>query len=475
VTIEVTGGSAGFEVDLAQLASAAFHLTEWAHEVGRVLGVVGATAADPDILATGPLSPATAVRVEAELLRAAGPWGLAGDEAALLALAAATLSAVSAYQAGESAVRAGIEAGQDAGMLMVGRNALPLAAVGVALRGAGVDVGAQADAMVFSAPWVAELAGGAEGLVAGLALDPVTGPLLVAAGLEADDLFPRTFEQALASMAMAGARPGLLQERVAVRVRREPQPHDGAHAARDLAGLVADLDNLSDGEAYPARVRVVEVPAPDGGSVWVVEVPGTQAWQLRAGPNPFDVTADLHQMAHQTTAAALGVERALAAARLEARNLTGRDTTGEPVMLVGHSLGGIVAAGLAADAGFQRRHHATHVVTAGAPIARIPVPDNVAVLSLEHRQDPVPRLEGVANAAGHNWITVTRDVSGDPAARKSPSGAHAASLYRATATAADASQSPSLQAWRTDSAAFFPSAGAPQPIIRDYRIDRLQP
>ena len=31
----------------------------------------------------------------------------------------------------------------------------------------------------------------------------------------------------------------------------------------------------------------------DGGSAWVVVVPGTQPWSPRAGGNPFDLTSDV--------------------------------------------------------------------------------------------------------------------------------------------------------------------------------------
>jgi pimeloyl-ACP methyl ester carboxylesterase len=80
---------------------------------------------------------------------------------------------------------------------------------------------------------------------------------------------------------------------------------------------------------------------------------------------------------------------------------------GAPVMLVGHSLGGMTAAALAADAAFRRRFNVTQVVTAGAPIGRFEVPAGVQVLAVENRNDLVPALDGVDNPDRANVTTLT--------------------------------------------------------------------
>jgi hypothetical protein len=69
---------------------------------------------------------------------------------------------------------------------------------------------------------------------------------------------------------------------------------------------------------------------------------------------------------------------------------------GEPVLLAGFSLGGMVAAQTAVRA-VHAGYAVTHLVVAGAPLGRLPVPETVAVLALEHVLDPVPRIEGREN------------------------------------------------------------------------------
>jgi pimeloyl-ACP methyl ester carboxylesterase len=157
-------------------------------------------------------------------------------------------------------------------------------------------------------------------------------------------------------------------------------------------------------------VRVLETSRPGGGSAWVVVVPGTQDWSLRAGPNPFDLTTDVRALTGEATVAAAGV----AAALTLARSRSGRATPDDPVLLVGHSQGGILAAALASDPGFTREHRVTHLVTTGAPVALFPVPSRVRVLSVEHADDPVPGLDLTPNPAHATWLTVQAPAATRP-------------------------------------------------------------
>ena len=103
------------------------------------------------------------------------------------------------------------------------------------------------------------------------------------------------------------------------------------------------------------------------------------------------------------TLAAAGVAAALEVARGRAG---ARSTTADPVVLVGHSQGGILAAALASDAVFTARHRVTHVVTSGSPIGWFPVPATTRVLSVERGDDPVPRLDLAPNPDRSSWVTV---------------------------------------------------------------------
>lgn len=75
---------------------------------------------------------------------------------------------------------------------------------------------------------------------------------------------------------------------------------------------------------------------------------------------------------------------------------------GDAVVLSGHSLGGIDAAGLAANTQFRGRYDVEAVTTYGAPVGDFAIPESTSVMAVEHVDDVVPALDGVANPdSGH--------------------------------------------------------------------------
>ena len=225
------------------------------------------------------------------------------------------------------------------------------------------------------------------------------------------------------------------------------------------AGLVAAGEGLEGG-----RVRVMETTRGDGGAAWVVVVPGTQQWSARPGPNPFDVTTNVRAMTGDATVAAAGVAAALAAARAA----SGRSTAGDPVALVGHSQGGILAAALASDTSFTTRHRLTHVLTSGAPVALFAVPAGVRVLSVEHADDPVPGLDLTPNPSSSTWVTV-RVAHG--AAALDPRS-HGRETYVRTLHAAERAPHGTvegLDAWLTSAGDFL---AVPVRSVWDYEVGR---
>ncbi len=498
--LTVRGGSGGTAVGLDSLDAAAGVLTEVAQEVAVVAWRMTAVATDADLLAGSVLSPVTGARAAAAVAQVAGPGGLTGDTMALVALSTAVVTASRVYRDAEDRTARAVELAQDTVMFAVGRLA-PEILVGVlALDALGVDVAGLLDGLAFDEPGLADLAGGAEGLVLGLRSNPLTAPFVPAPprtdGLTGD----QDYERAVRLLADSAALWGLLSDRGRARVVAEPEPPAGARVPRGLEDLAADQRNVGDGEDYAGHVRVIEVPQAHG-SVWIVEISGTQVWDPRAGQNPFDVTTDVRSMAQDATVLADGVQQALEQAQVASRTSTAvtapdavasaartgaathpeggaavvdaRDPHSEPVLLVGHSLGGIAAAGLASSPRFTGAHTVTHVVTMGAPVGRMPVPAGIEVLSLEHTQDAVPRLEGQANPDRATWVTVSRDLGGSGV--ETASQAHDTRLYVDTAAVVDRSADPSVATWRSTSAMFFTGDTHGEPVVRDFAVERVEP
>jgi pimeloyl-ACP methyl ester carboxylesterase len=195
----------------------------------------------------------------------------------------------------------------------------------------------------------------------------------------------------------------------------------------------------------------------------VVSIPGTATWSPIPGRTPFDATGNDRLMAGQRSSGTAGVVAALHAVGVR---------KGEPVLLVGYSQGGLLAAATASDPAVRREFTVSRVITTGAPIAAIPVPDDVEVLSIEHSNDLVPQLDGSANPDAPNWVTVRAPApSGNSVstgqsstgqvstgqlstAQSDPLWAHQMELYQQTAALVARSSDPSITAWRAGLAPF---------------------
>jgi hypothetical protein len=236
----------------------------------------------------------------------------------------------------------------------------------------------------------------------------------------------------------------------------DPPPHSVGDV---LAGL-ARRSQLSDRwsgapagavDALPAgfddgTIDVRRLSGPSG-TAWLVDLPGTSRWDL-PGPwadphrehDPADFGGDVRLMAGESTAYERGVVDAV-------RSLPVRP--GQPVLLAGHSEGGMVAmaaAGLLVGSGL----HVTSVLTAGSPIAGMRPPAGVDVLALENSDDIVPRLDGAANPAEPGWATVRfTDQRGAVAAD------HGYAAYSVGAALADRSSDPAVRRWLAGAAPFL--------------------
>ena len=173
---------------------------------------------------------------------------------------------------------------------------------------------------------------------------------------------------------------------------------------------------------HGAQVRVEKTP-----SVAFVYIGGTVTSSLSGGPEPWDMTSNIAAMVGQASDSERGARAALSAAGV---------TNADRIVVVGHSQGGLVAQRLASDPQLR----VSDVVLVGSPQTPGTVAPGVHVVALEHRNDPIPALGGMA-PEGRADVTVAKTppiTAGDPLA------AHHASVYRDLATEADASHHPAL-------------------------------
>ncbi len=376
----------------------------WAADDARVV-------AEPDLLESAPLSPVTFAEAEARVLAAAS--GVHGVVEAAIAYEADALlvdAVVAAYQQCDRLVAASFAAldyalGCAAGYAAT-RAAPSLLVLGVV---SGVTwghlppdlrrrLGDDAQGWVEEHPETVQH--GVDGL-GGLVDGVLAGVPLVATRWGLTAFHPTAAD---AASELAGLYPA--ERPPQVHRRRDLTVALGRTPPHDLAGLMRHLDETNrlsptDRPADAGTIEVQTLHSADGTVRHVVYLPGTDdltttPWS--ADTEVRDLPADLHVIAGEHTTYAAGIEHAMRQAGIGPH---------EPVLLVGHSLGGIEAASLLAHgSGFD----VTHVVTAGSPIAGLhDFPPHTHVLSLENRGDLVPLLDGRDNADSVQQVTVQFD------------------------------------------------------------------
>jgi hypothetical protein len=438
----VTGGVGGLAATYAALraladrfATAGDRCRGWAADDARVL-------AEPDLLESAPLSPVTFAEAEARVLAATS--GVHGVVEAAIAYEADALlvdAVVAAYRQCDRLVAASFGAldyalGCSAGYAVT-RGAPSLLVLGVV---AGVTwghlpadlrrrLGDDAQGWVEEHPEAVQH--GVDGL-GGFVDGVLAGVPLVAARWGRTLVHPTAAD---AASDLAGLYPP--EGPPEVHQRHDLTVALGRTPPQDLPGLMRHLDETNrlsptDRPADAGTIEVQTLHPADGGVRHIVYLPGTDdmgttPWS--ADTEVRDLPADLRVIAGEHTTYAAGIERAMRQAGIGPH---------DPVLLVGHSLGGIEAASLLAHgSGFD----VTHVVTAGSPIAGLhDFPPHTHVLSLENRGDLVPLLDGRDNTDSVQQVTVQFDDH-----ETSIVGNHDLRHYVHGAEATEASTDPSVR------------------------------
>ena len=195
---------------------------------------------------------------------------------------------------------------------------------------------------------------------------------------------------------------------------------------QDVAHLSPDPDSTLNG-----TVEVQTIGAGTDDVRHIVYIPGTDDMTTVPWSKDDDVRdmlTNLLLIAGEDNAYQQGILEAMAQAGIG---------PGDPVLLVGHSQGGMEAAAILSQGS---DFNVTDVVTAGSPTAQVDgFPDGSHVLSLENEGDVVPLLDGADNPDSVEQTTVTFDDPGSGIV-----GNHDYHHYVAGAGAVDASTDPAI-------------------------------
>jgi hypothetical protein len=210
-------------------------------------------------------------------------------------------------------------------------------------------------------------------------------------------------------------------------------------------GIEALLRRIPRADPEMPQVRIEQYSGGAGEpSSFVVYLGGTIDAGLMATEEPWDMTSNLQALADMDAGSYRAAVDAMTAAGIASDDL---------VTLVGHSQGGLLAARIAEGQEFR----VGDVVTVGAPIHQIQLPATTRLTAIEHTEDLIPALGGVAlggvalagAGGGGNTTTVRREALGgirpDP---RDPLPGHNLSRYIETGRAIDLSAEPQLTALR---------------------------
>ena len=181
------------------------------------------------------------------------------------------------------------------------------------------------------------------------------------------------------------------------------ESHNVGEAMEDLRRLAEERlgkTDLDSGLDY-GTIAISKYRKSDGTNSWLVTIPGTDGKH----DYPFGWPQNVELMSSDSKQR---MEADSARMVQEAMKQAGIKSN-EPVALIGHSQGGIVAATIASD--LKDDYDIEHVVTAGSPVANHPIPEKTWVTSVEMDDELVAALDGAANPSSDHWLTVRGTAS----------------------------------------------------------------
>ena len=218
------------------------------------------------------------------------------------------------------------------------------------------------------------------------------------------------------------------------RPRVEARPPTPSTAPGDVEDLVRHLQGVASLSPEPESRDNGTIEVQTIGDRHVVYLPGTDDMTTL----PWTQDDDVRDMATNLLLSA-GLPNAYQQGILDAMHQAGIGPD-DPVLLVGHSQGGMEAAAIL---GQGSDFNVTHVVTAGSPTAQVAgFPEGSHVLSLEHVGDVVPHLDFAPNPDSVEQLTVTFDGTDGPHGIE---GEHGYEHYVAGASLVDASADPGVR------------------------------
>ena len=239
-------------------------------------------------------------------------------------------------------------------------------------------------------------------------------PLIPRRGYDALMTGMLTVGTAVGALRGGAVHVNLLRDSEADPAFQEPLPgHPEAQIRRVdppliLSDMCADIDELYWSRTIGPAVKITRVGG-DEARRWLLSLVGTESMTFRSTNNPADIETNIRLMLGLESAMSVGVVSALHAA-MERDGVPRERWSREPVLICGHSQGGIVAAALASIPPDEAGVNVGGILSTGGPNRRIRVRPDVVIIAVNHDQDVMPSFDGLPDRAPDRRVTVGRSL-----------------------------------------------------------------
>lgn len=165
-------------------------------------------------------------------------------------------------------------------------------------------------------------------------------------------------------------------------------------APRTLQDMAADIDDLYWARTYGQSIKITRVGQGDQRR-WLISIPGTNHFDAKSTPNPADMETNIRETLGLPSSMRLGIIQALHQAMSE-DGLEPSQYATEPVLIAGHSQGGLIAVNLGSACPEDIGVNVNGILGLGSPGRRARLRSDVVMVDLAHDQDVIPATDGTA-------------------------------------------------------------------------------
>ena len=179
-------------------------------------------------------------------------------------------------------------------------------------------------------------------------------------------------------------------------------------APQSLGDLCADIDDMYWSMTDGHTVKITRVGEGEARR-WLVSLPGTAHMDFESNANPADMESNIREMIGIESNMRSGLVMAIHDA-MKRDGLNSEEYAMEPVLICGHSQGGLVATVLASMNPKTAGLDVQAILATGAPARRYRIRPDVTMVSLAHDQDVIPSMDGTPARQADHRVTIGRKL-----------------------------------------------------------------